>query len=212
MPYELHQGDALTRLAAIPSNSIDAVITDPPYNSGGRTAQARTGRADLVRGLAAAAVQCAHVFTRVTPGYSGTYESGFPDEHAFEEWLARLDQLCLAPGARFFTREQPPRARGLLHFRLPIAGSRRSARYLQGRRFEACRPNGGLRWRSPFGVTATLSRIWSGLGAGVRDPPGDSTRKRPRSRAGWEMHVSALGRDWHRSVRYCVTPRGRRPR
>ncbi|MEU6233667.1 DNA methyltransferase [Kitasatospora sp. NPDC047058] len=44
MPYEIHQGDALTRLASIPSNSIDAVITDPPYNSGGRTAQERTGR------------------------------------------------------------------------------------------------------------------------------------------------------------------------
>jgi len=44
LPYEIHQGDALTRLASIPTNSIDAVITDPPYNSGGRTAQERTGR------------------------------------------------------------------------------------------------------------------------------------------------------------------------
>ncbi|WP_404870012.1 hypothetical protein ACI1MP_31045 [Kitasatospora griseola] len=46
------------------------------------------------RGLVAAAIQYAHVYTQVTLGYSGTYASGFPDEHAFEEWLARLDQLA----------------------------------------------------------------------------------------------------------------------
>ncbi|MEG3630677.1 DNA-methyltransferase [Streptomyces poriticola] len=44
MPYTLHRGDALTALAGIPDNSVDAVITDPPYNSGGRTSSERTGR------------------------------------------------------------------------------------------------------------------------------------------------------------------------
>lgn len=31
-------GDSLEYLRQLPSNSIDAVITDPPYCSGGRTA------------------------------------------------------------------------------------------------------------------------------------------------------------------------------
>lgn len=44
MPYTLYRGDALTALAGIPDNSVDAVITDPPYNSGGRTSSERTGR------------------------------------------------------------------------------------------------------------------------------------------------------------------------
>ncbi|GAA2377654.1 site-specific DNA-methyltransferase [Streptomyces carpaticus] len=44
MPYALHQGDALTVLSQLPDNTIDSVITDPPYNSGGRTAAERTNR------------------------------------------------------------------------------------------------------------------------------------------------------------------------
>ncbi|MGY4968352.1 DNA-methyltransferase [Streptomyces nigrescens] len=44
MPFSLHQGDALSVLASLPDNSVDAVITDPPYNTGGRTAKERTSR------------------------------------------------------------------------------------------------------------------------------------------------------------------------
>ncbi|MFF4285652.1 DNA-methyltransferase [Streptomyces sp. NPDC001633] len=44
MPFSLHQGDALTVLASLPDDTVDAVITDPPYNSGGRTAKERTSR------------------------------------------------------------------------------------------------------------------------------------------------------------------------
>ncbi|CAM5325721.1 DNA-methyltransferase [Streptomyces abikoensis] len=44
MSFSLHQGDALSVLATLPDNSVDAVITDPPYNSGGRTAKERTSR------------------------------------------------------------------------------------------------------------------------------------------------------------------------
>jgi len=29
----------------------------------------------------------------MTLGYSGTYDSGFPDEHAYEQWLYRLDGI-----------------------------------------------------------------------------------------------------------------------
>jgi site-specific DNA-methyltransferase (adenine-specific) len=40
----LHRGDALTILKSLPDESIDSVITDPPYNSGGRTSSDRTSR------------------------------------------------------------------------------------------------------------------------------------------------------------------------
>jgi integrase len=48
------------------------------------------------RGLVAAAIQYGHVQTRVTLGYSGTYDSGFPDELSFEQWLHHADQLTEA--------------------------------------------------------------------------------------------------------------------
>ncbi len=42
MKNQLHQGDALKFLPTLESASFDAVITDPPYASGGLTAAART--------------------------------------------------------------------------------------------------------------------------------------------------------------------------
>lgn len=44
LPFSLHQGDALSVLSTLPDNCVDSVITDPPYNSGGRTAKERTSR------------------------------------------------------------------------------------------------------------------------------------------------------------------------
>ncbi|GLW04249.1 DNA-methyltransferase [Streptomyces lavendulae] len=44
MPFSLHQGDALSVLSTLPDDCVDSVITDPPYNSGGRTAKERTSR------------------------------------------------------------------------------------------------------------------------------------------------------------------------
>ena len=44
MPFSLHQGDALAVLSGLPDGCVDSVITDPPYNSGGRTAKERTTR------------------------------------------------------------------------------------------------------------------------------------------------------------------------
>jgi site-specific DNA-methyltransferase (adenine-specific) len=46
--WTMHRGDALTVLHALPTSSADAVITDPPYNSGGLTAAQRTS--DTARG------------------------------------------------------------------------------------------------------------------------------------------------------------------
>ncbi|MFD0264679.1 DNA-methyltransferase [Kitasatospora indigofera] len=42
--FTLHRGDALTVLKTLPDESVNAVITDPPYNSGGRTSSERTSR------------------------------------------------------------------------------------------------------------------------------------------------------------------------
>jgi site-specific DNA-methyltransferase (adenine-specific) len=40
-PYTLHRGDALQVLRTLKDASVDAVITDPPYCSGGQTMAAR---------------------------------------------------------------------------------------------------------------------------------------------------------------------------
>ena len=45
------------------------------------------------RGLIAGAIQYGHVQVQMTLGYSGSYDSGFPDEQAFEQLLYRLEQL-----------------------------------------------------------------------------------------------------------------------
>jgi len=41
MTHSLHHGDALRWLTTLPANSADALITDPPYSSGGLTAGER---------------------------------------------------------------------------------------------------------------------------------------------------------------------------
>ncbi|MGK5171823.1 hypothetical protein [Geodermatophilus sp. CPCC 205761] len=45
------------------------------------------------RGLVAASIQYGHLFTTVTLGYAGNAASGFPDDYAFERFLARLEAL-----------------------------------------------------------------------------------------------------------------------
>lgn len=42
MECALLRGDALSVLRELPSDRVDCVITDPPYNSGGRTSSERT--------------------------------------------------------------------------------------------------------------------------------------------------------------------------
>ncbi|SDJ25495.1 MULTISPECIES: hypothetical protein [Nocardiaceae] len=46
------------------------------------------------RGLIAASIQYGHAHTRMLQGYAGTYESGFPDDYAFEDWLCRLENIA----------------------------------------------------------------------------------------------------------------------
>ena len=42
MTYTLRRGDALAILPTLSAASVDLVLTDPPYNSGGRTQSDRT--------------------------------------------------------------------------------------------------------------------------------------------------------------------------
>lgn len=44
--WRLHRGEALATLAAMPAASVDGVVTDPPYSSGGMVRGDRTGRTD----------------------------------------------------------------------------------------------------------------------------------------------------------------------
>ncbi|MEA5456793.1 hypothetical protein SPF06_18880 [Sinomonas sp. JGH33] len=46
------------------------------------------------RGLVAAAIQYGHVSDLVTQGYSGSYQSGFPNELAMERWLERIEGIA----------------------------------------------------------------------------------------------------------------------
>ncbi|MFC6885275.1 MULTISPECIES: DNA-methyltransferase [Actinomadura] len=48
MTWTIHHGDALAVLPTLPTASVGCIITDPPYNSGGRTATER--RSDSIRG------------------------------------------------------------------------------------------------------------------------------------------------------------------
>lgn len=46
------------------------------------------------RGLVAANIQYGQVLMRITQGYAGDLASGFPDDYAFERFLARIDYLA----------------------------------------------------------------------------------------------------------------------
>ncbi|MFD0405352.1 DNA-methyltransferase [Kitasatospora sp. NPDC127116] len=79
MNYTIHRGDALLRLAEIPTASVDCVITDPPYNSGGRTAKERTSRSARAKYTSADA---AHTLVDF-PGEN-------KDQRAYTYWLSQL--------------------------------------------------------------------------------------------------------------------------
>jgi integrase len=81
------------------SGRADTIPPDPAY---ARLHPARLRRtlawfiARRPRGLVAAAIQYGHVSLTMTLGYSGTYASGFPDDLAFEEWLAKIETMAAA--------------------------------------------------------------------------------------------------------------------
>ncbi|MEY9961771.1 site-specific DNA-methyltransferase [Streptacidiphilus sp. MAP5-52] len=79
MTYTLHRGDALIELPKIESASVDCVITDPPYNSGGRTAKERTTRSAR---------------SKYTSNDAGHQLADFPgenkDQRSYTYWLSQL--------------------------------------------------------------------------------------------------------------------------
>lgn len=82
----IHQGDALTVLRELDADSVDAVITDPPYNSGGRTAADRTGQSAIgkyVSGDSKAAKELAD------------FAGDTRDQRGYTVWLSIILAECL---------------------------------------------------------------------------------------------------------------------
>lgn len=81
-PYTLHQGDALAVLRTLPAASVDAVITDPPYCSGGQTMAERarpTGKKYVNTGT-----------VRQLPDFEGD----FRDQRGFLAWASQWLSEC----------------------------------------------------------------------------------------------------------------------
>lgn len=89
---QMYQGDALLILPTLAEASVDAVITDPPYNSGGRSAPERTGAKAVdkyVSGDAASALL-------------GDFAGECRDQRSYTRWLSVVLAECLrtaVPGA-----------------------------------------------------------------------------------------------------------------
>jgi site-specific DNA-methyltransferase (adenine-specific) len=83
MRNEIFQGDALTILPTLPTASADCVITDPPYNSGGRTNSERrsqTTRGKYVSGDA----------KHTLPDFVGDNR----DQRSYTAWLSMILAEC----------------------------------------------------------------------------------------------------------------------
>ncbi|GLW58658.1 DNA-methyltransferase [Kitasatospora phosalacinea] len=77
--FTLHRGDALTVLKTLPDESVNAVITDPPYNSGGRTSSERTGRDARAKYVTSGSAHDLKTF----PGENR-------DQRSYRSWLTEL--------------------------------------------------------------------------------------------------------------------------
>ncbi|MEU5974382.1 site-specific DNA-methyltransferase [Streptomyces sp. NPDC047315] len=82
MDWTLHHGDALTVLPTL-TTPVDAVITDPPYNSGGRTATERRAQGARDKYVGANA-------THMLPDFDGDTR----DQRGYTYWLAQLLAEC----------------------------------------------------------------------------------------------------------------------
>ncbi|OIV38087.1 DNA methylase [Mangrovactinospora gilvigrisea] len=82
MPYTLHRGDALAVLTTLTDASIDAVITDPPYNSGGTTSAERTGRTARAK------------YTSAKDENLKDFPGEARDQHSYTRWLTLILTEC----------------------------------------------------------------------------------------------------------------------
>ncbi|GGQ89370.1 methyltransferase [Kitasatospora griseola] len=75
----LHRGDVLTVLKSLPDESVNAVIIDPPYNSGGRTGSECTSRDARAKYVTSSS---AHDL-KTSPGENR-------DQRSYRSWLTEL--------------------------------------------------------------------------------------------------------------------------
>ncbi|MEU6661246.1 DNA methyltransferase [Streptomyces sp. NPDC046821] len=83
--WTLHTGDALTTLPTL-SNPIDAVICDPPYNSGGRTMTERTTRTARQKYMTSGGRE--HGFDL------GDFTGENRDQRSYLAWLSQILAQC----------------------------------------------------------------------------------------------------------------------
>ena len=82
--YTLHHGDALRVLADLPDASVDALITDPPYSSGG-----------MVRGdRAGASTTAKYVTTGSAAKDFSEFSGDNRDQRGYQYWLALWLSEC----------------------------------------------------------------------------------------------------------------------
>lgn len=77
MTYELHHGDALAVLRELPTASVDALITDPPYSSGG-----------MVRGDRTQGTGDKYVSTTNVSGQGTDFTGDNRDQRAYAYWCS----------------------------------------------------------------------------------------------------------------------------
>jgi len=75
----LHEGDALAVLASLPSASVDVVLTDPPYSSGG-----------MVRGDRVGSTAAKYLSASDLPDFSGDTRDGRSYGYWCSLWLGEL--------------------------------------------------------------------------------------------------------------------------
>jgi site-specific DNA-methyltransferase (adenine-specific) len=80
----LHHGDALAVLRSLPSASVDALITDPPYSSGG-----------MVRGDRTQGTGAKYVSTTNVGGQGTDFTGDNRDQRAYAYWCALWLSECL---------------------------------------------------------------------------------------------------------------------
>lgn len=99
----LYRGDALVVLAGLPNGSVDAVITDPPYSSGGAFRGDRQAPTEQkYRGWSQAPDGSRREPTAVYDGFTGDTR----DQRSYLTWFSLWAGECLRiakPGAHFLT-------------------------------------------------------------------------------------------------------------
>jgi site-specific DNA-methyltransferase (adenine-specific) len=82
--WTIHTGDALRVLPSIPAGSVDAVITDPPYCSGGVSSAARTGQSARKKYVSSDA-------QHTLPDFTGDNR----DQRSYLAWMSMVLGECL---------------------------------------------------------------------------------------------------------------------